>query len=207
MKYLTGLILLLIFISFIFNNCTTTTHIYSDSVKGTDFTKYKTYAWLPGKKDTATKSVLNNEIVQQNIRQRVNMEMENRGFKLDTTKPDVLVLVHTMFEQKKDVVQTPLYSSYDYFYPGFYTGIWYPYYYGYYYNVPRVVGYDIREVQYTEGTIVIDIIDREKNTLVWRGWAENRISKPDEFQKTLGSKIGKIFEKYPVQSKVNETYP
>ncbi|HUC83086.1 MAG TPA: hypothetical protein VMR70_19410 [Flavisolibacter sp.] len=48
------------------NSCSTYTKIYSDYDRTMDFTKYKTFAWLPDKADTAS-SPDNNEIIGNNI--------------------------------------------------------------------------------------------------------------------------------------------
>jgi hypothetical protein len=197
MKKLSGI--LIIFSLLVWSGCSST-RVHSDQVKDVNFSAYKTYAWLPNGKDTTSKTILNSEITYQNLRQAADREMAKRGYTLDAQNPDLLLLVHTMFEKRQELVQSPLYSSYGYYYPGFYTGTWHPYYYGGYYNVPYVAGYDIREVTYTEGTVIIDVIDRKKNNLIWRGWSEERIHDYGDVNE-LYKNVEKIFKKYPVKAK------
>lgn len=176
--------------------------VNSDQVAGTNFAVYKTYAWLPNNKDTVNDngSVYNSEITNQNIRSAVDTEMMRRGITLDASNPDLLMLVHTNFEQRAEVVSRPFYSSYNYYAPGFYPGPWYAgYYYGYN-SIPYVYGYGIEEVQYTQGTLIIDAIDRHKNQLVWRGWSEERLYDYNDARE-LYENVDNIFKEFPVKEK------
>lgn len=174
--------------------------INSDQVVGVDFSAFKTYAWLPNGRDTTNKSILNNEITLQNIRAAADKEMMGRGYRLDASDPDLLLMAHTNFEKREEIVTRPYYSSYSYYHPGFSVGPWYPYYYSGYYNVPYIHGYGIEEIQYTEGTVVIDVIDREKNQLIWRGWSEERLYDYEDVE-ALYENVDKIFAEYPVKAR------
>lgn len=173
-------------------------NVYSDYVQGVNYERFDTFAWLPTP-DTVQESVYENDILMQNIRGYVNREMMERGYKIDTKNPDLLVLVHTNFEQREELVRTPIYSSYNYYYPGFYAGPAYPYYYYDYMGVPFVQGYDIRELTYTEGMVVVDIINKANNTLIWRGWIEDAVNNPQEFRNDLSKMTDELFEEFPVE--------
>ncbi len=60
-----------------------------------------------------------------------------------------------------------------------------------------VVGYRIRQIPFKEGTVVIKIIDRKKNRLVWRGCGTSCIMDPYNFKDELESKIYALFKRYP----------
>ncbi len=197
MKLISGA--LIIFSLLIGAGCSST-QVYSDQVKGADFSAYKTYAWLPNGKDTTDNDILDNEITYQNIRQAADKEMAERGYILDAQNPDLLLLAHTMFEEKQELVQSPLYSSYNYNYPYHSFGAMYPYYYSGYASAPYIAGYGINQVNYTEGTVVIDVVERRKNNLIWRGWSEERI---DDYRDAneLYKNVEDIFEKYPKKAK------
>jgi len=178
-------------------------NIYSDSVKGTNYNQYKTYALIPDADTSHKDGRINNDEVNYSIKQDVSDEMALRGFKLDTIHPDLLVLVHTFLKQMKDTVRTPLYSSYPYYYPGVYIGPWYPFYYPLYYTIPNVIGYNIHPVTYDEGSIAIDVIERTTNKIVWRGWAEENEFDPDKLTNEIRHKVSQIFNKFPVKVKYN----
>lgn len=175
-----------------------TPNVHSDVAKGVDFKKFHTFAWLPDADTAHHGSIPNKDAVIKAVHNSVNDEMVKRTYKIDTLKPDLLVLVHTRFETKQQTVQTPVYSSYPYYYTGLYVGPWYSYYYPGYYDMPFVVGYDIHNVNYTEGNLIIDIIERSTRKIVWRGWTTEDYAAPGDFETDIKTKVHQIFRKYPV---------
>lgn len=171
--------------------------VYSDRMEGVNFERFNTFAWLPSR-DTSGNSLHENPIVLQNLRNTINKELFMRGYEIDTRDPDILVLVHVNFKEVQELVQTPVYSSYGYYYPGFYATPGYPFNYSYYNTVPNIAGYNIQSVEFTRGTVVIDVIKSESNELIWRGWANTDIEDPDDFQRDMRKVVEEIFEKYPV---------
>jgi hypothetical protein len=199
MKQITGI--LLIFSWLLWAGCSST-RVYSDQVKGADFSAYKTYAWLPVDKDTTGQIVFDNEITSQNIREAADKEMAKRGYTYDSGNPDIFLRTHTIFEKRREIVQQPLYCyTYNYNLPNCGAGTGHPYYY--FYNglnpaMPFSAYDDVNLNNFTEGTIVIDAIDRKKNRLTWRGWAKEEVydfNKVDE----LYENVEKIFKEYPVK--------
>ena len=177
--------------------------VYSDKVDGANFEAFKTYAWLPNGKDTTdegSSSVFDNEITYENVRKAADKEMQRKGYTLDVTNPDLVLLAHLNFENIQEIASIPLYSSYSYYYPGFYTGVWNPGFYGGYYNVPYVYGSGISQISYTQGTVVIDVIERKNSRLIWRGWSDKRI---DDYKDVRGlyARVEDIFKRYPVKTR------
>ncbi|UII32924.1 DUF4136 domain-containing protein [Fulvivirga ulvae] len=161
-----------------------------------DLDKYQTYAWLPNG-DSIDNHRYNGEQLNQAIVSEVNQEMQLKGYTLDRTDPDLLVLVHTMFDKETNIVREPVYATYDYYAPNIYIDPYYNDYYYYDYNtVTRVVGYDVDRVQYTEGTLVIDLIDQNTNNVVWRGRADDYIE-PYNVRAEVQEYVEEIFEEYP----------
>ena len=56
--------------------------------------------------------------------------------------------------------------------------------------------------QYTEGTLNIDLVDRQKNRLVWEGIAVGRIAKlkPEERAARIDATMAEIFARYPYRA-------
>jgi len=193
--------------------CTTST-ISSDYVKGTDFNQYKSFAFLPTPaRDSLEFHKYNNEILMENLKQTVQSELERRGYVQNNENPDLLVLLRTMFEDKVDTVRTPAtvvpyswYGSYNYYYPDFYYRPWgYDFYRGYP-NILYIEGEQIRAIPYTEGSIIIDLIERgqQKNRLIWRAWAERAVDS-DEVQKDMQKDVRRIFnQEFPVSASTKE---
>lgn len=161
-----------------------------------DMDNYNSFAWLPSKEEIDNPNY-DTELVYSTIVNEVNREMRAEGYSVDKDNPDLLVNVKTMFDVETETVRDPLYGSYAYTYPYTYVDPFYePYYYTGYTNVPRVVGYDVDQVAYTEGTFVIDLIDAETREVVWRGWVDDRIL-PSNLKNEIGNYVEEIFEEFP----------
>ena len=170
-----------------------TTHKLSEQ----DLSRYKTYAYLPNS-DTVKYADCEGEVVEQIVMQELNREMQKIGYRVDKEQPDLLIKTHVMFEQEQQQTTNPVYANYPYYYSGYSVGYTSPYYYSGYANVPRVVGNNVDEITYTEGTIAIDVIDAKTNEIIWRGWAEDPID-PDDFATEVQTYVDEVFDEYPVE--------
>ena len=188
--------------------------VSSEYDKSVDFTKYKTFSWLPDVADT-TNSPYNNDIIRNNIRNYFGLCMSDRGYSFDAENPDLLMqLVITNTEKGRQ------YSSHPsaYYYQPYYHGSSYytPYHHGYYYN-GRGLGpnynygrhSDFRETynqKYIDGSITLIFIDRKTDKVVWRGTAEGDIDDPSHINKDLHPAVHGIIEEYPVKSLVKRSH-
>jgi hypothetical protein len=182
-------------ILFLFTKCGPT--VQTNKTANVNLEKFDTYAYLPTP-DTVKYMRLSEEMVEEKTMEAVNNEMQEAGYTINRDNPDLLVKTHVMVDREVETVADPVYSTYDYYYPGFTVGYPSPYYYSGYNTVPQVVGYDVDAIPYTEGTIVVDIINAKTNEIVWRGWAEETIS-ADNFEDDLKEYVDEIFEEYPVE--------
>lgn len=169
--------------------------VYTDTAPDANFDAYETYAYLPSGEDDEAQSIYTQKIINE-----VNQEMEARGYALDNENPDLLVNVETMYEEEEELQRVPVANTYDYYTPGFYSPTTLsPYYYTGYATIPRVSGAGIREIEYTEGTFVVDVIDASENQIIWRGWSETPVD-PADLDTSIRSYIDNIFEEYPVNA-------
>jgi hypothetical protein len=60
-----------------------------------------------------------------------------------------------------------------------------------------VVGTGFQQIEIKEGTLVIDIIDKKANQLIWRGWSSEPLTDPKTFENRLPMEIKSIFTQYP----------
>ncbi|MCF8234243.1 MAG: DUF4136 domain-containing protein [Bacteroidales bacterium] len=185
-----------ILIVLFFGACVTGSYNYQVA-ENVNFNKFKTFAFLPDN-DTADFSVYDSEIVQDKTMAGIREEMRERGYTLDPENPDLLVMTHYMFERETDTYYNPVYPSYDYYYPGLVIDPWYSYYYVGFNTIPQISGPGWGQINYTEGTLVVDVINAENNKLLWRGWSKDRIN-PKRFTQKIKTYIERIFEKYPVE--------
>ena len=136
---------------------------------------YDSYAYLPNK-DTILSRDFDNSAIQKVIVNTINKNMQEEGYVVNKRNPDVLVHFHAMFDEKITVNSNPVYTNYPYYRPGLYVG---PYYQDFmfdnYFTVQRLNGPRVDQVPYRERSIVIDLIDRRTNEILWRGTSNEEI--------------------------------
>jgi hypothetical protein len=167
--------------------------VTTDVDKTVDFSTYKTYAWLKEDIRVGNNPIYNSQLINRNIRENVEMELAGRDMRLvaDTAKPDLLVSFHTYTEKK----HTGYLGGPAYFTGGFHRGWgYYPYGYG---NWPYAWNSGFRSYTYTEGTLIIDLVDARTKQLVWRGSAEGVVDNPNGLEREIARGVHKIMKQYP----------
>jgi hypothetical protein len=185
---------------------------YSNYDKSVDFTKYKTYAWLNSQKPQASTPYYN-DVVENNTKNYIDLYFKDRGYTVDTLKPDVLLELVLKSEKKTEEVQinNPYnYSNYTYNnYPYnkryndnmYYNDANYNRYNNYNYSTHYSYNqsYNSKTRKYTQSAITINVIDRVSNKMVWTGTAENDIYDPDYLKEEIHPAVVNILEQYPVK--------
>jgi len=180
-------------ISFVFllAGCGTTAHIEKDD--HTDFSRYKTFAWID--KDGAGSNDRNrrNDLTEQKIREAVNKELEKTaGWKEVKNRPDVLLSYDVLVEKGTRENNSPVYSRpysrvvYNP-YTRRYTTIYYP---------SQFMGYERDERPVKEGTVTISMIDTRTDKTVWQGWTTDEVNSRNLTSKEIQSSVRAIFRKF-----------
>jgi hypothetical protein len=176
-------------------SCGSGSNISKESAK--KLKSYSTYSYLPNK-DTILSKDYDNDRLHQVIISTINNNMSSEDFAIDNRQPDVLVYVHTMFDDKVDVNANPVYTNYSYYRPGLYIGPYYKdYTYDNYFTIQRI-GADaaIKQMPYKQKSIVIDFIDRRTNQILWRGTADEEIGSR-RLERDLRNYVDEIFKNFP----------
>ena len=143
--------------------------------RGTDFSKFKTYAWQPSP-DPAK------ELWDQRVIDGVNQQLQAKGFQLVTANPQLWVVYTAHIKHEQQVVGT-----------GYNMG---PYWGWGYWGGPTTTTYNT--YTYKEGTLVVDIADNNGRTLLWRGSVTDTLAdNSDKNIKKLNSAINKLFKNFP----------
>jgi hypothetical protein len=230
----------------LYNSCTSVQNTYSEVSEEADFSRYRTFAWLPKDSSTIDDILYDNQIVQKKLQHKVNDELESRGFSYNSSTPDLLLQYTIIVDKQERLLSYPVYSyspvgpqaSFFPYYPN------YPYDYNYAlnhqyylrngitgydpylvprYNSPNVpfyspnylsnnaypwaqvyVGSNFQQVEFEEGTIVIDAIDRNTGELLWRGWSVGGFEDSETFREELSTVLDYIFDRFPVLEKQPE---
>ncbi|MGY5848670.1 DUF4136 domain-containing protein [Salegentibacter sp. HM20] len=157
---------------------------------------YDTYSYLPNK-DTILSREFNNNRVQGIIVETINANMRSKGYSLDNRNPDIVLHVHTMFDEKVAVNANPVYTDYSYYRPGHYIGPYYEdYTYENYFTIQRITGNRVKQMPYRERSIVIDFIDRRTNEILWRATSKEEIG-TRRLDRDLRRYVDEIFKKFP----------
>lgn len=162
-------------------------------------TAYRNYAWLPEGKSKAS-SFYDNDVVADRIMEAASTELNNRGFKLNNKRPDVLIRYTAVLNNETKSYNEPVYYDAPGRYVpriGLHRGRAF-YYYAYRNPFPVYVGNEQRTVNVKQGSIIIDLIDRKSKKVIWRGWAEGELNNPEKAIAQLPKVVENIFKKLPV---------
>jgi hypothetical protein len=123
-----------------------------------DFSRIRTFQWSPGAESTLEQR---NPFMHSRVVSAIDYELCATGLTEVETSPDVYVTYHASVEDKVRLES----DSYGYGFGSYGRGGWGAY--GYSGVVPVMT--TTREVEYEEGTLVVDIWDAASRQLVWRG--------------------------------------
>jgi hypothetical protein len=155
--------------------------VSTDYDRGVDFSAFKTWAWMEG-----TPAL--DPFAQQRIEEAIESKLAEKGLvKAQSGQADLFVVTHVSVSTEKQVDVSHMgYGGY-YGWRGW-GGTWGSTY------------VNVREIPV--GTLVVDLVDAEKNELVWRGMASDTISdKPKKREKRIRRAVSKMFHRFPPKPK------
>ncbi len=167
-----------------------------------DIAGYRTFAWKAPERAEVNDPILDSDLMDKRMRTAVIRNLEDQGYVYDEENPDFFVTYHTT---TKDKVRNA----------GFGTQVSMAQYHvqddgsliitpltprrSYYYSSTTV-----REAppprSYEEAVLIVDIIDSESETLVWRGWDKKRLTRKRFDTKSVRKAVEEILAEFPVAS-------
>ncbi|SDK73750.1 protein of unknown function [Catalinimonas alkaloidigena] len=168
--YIGAFALLLLF------SCSPQLTVHSDYDKEAQFDSFSTYAWVDsaGMKQTSDNPTIDNSLNLKRIRQAIEREMNNLGYEMVSSDPDLLVNYQIAVNQKTD---TRYMNNYGYWY-------WPTYQNAY-------------AQDYDEAMIIVDLINATDKQLVWQGWAAtDAATLQQDPEGTINEAVTDIFKKY-----------
>ena len=171
-----------------------TMDIHTDFDNHADFSKLKTFAWLPDMKQQSEDPRIANEETDFRIRNAVEKVLAAKGYrKIETGQPDFWVAYQAAIKDKIDAMTA-----------------------NYPYNAPSMMnlrsGNFVQDLnwayggsqtflsQYEEGTLILDIVNPKDRKLMWRGTAKAVLVKGGDSAKKearLNDGVQKIFATFP----------
>lgn len=178
-------ILLIAFLGLILNACTLAPRVNTDFDTNANFGHLKSFAFAPeANTDGSITTLLN-----KRVKDAITSSLQAQGHPLVTeAEADFLVAFHTSYEKRIDV--DTYYTTW-----GIQPFWWYgPYHRA---HVPTT-----RVREYTVGTLVVDIIDAKKKTVVWSSNGANTLSKslsPQEREAKINLVVSTMVAEFPPQ--------
>jgi len=157
--------------------------VYSDYDDKVDFNKYKTFAFYKPEIDKAKVSDLD----KKRILRAIESELLAKGF-TKSDQPDMLVGIFTKSRERVSVNQNNNFG----------------FGWGWGWN-PLMMGgmNNINVNQFTEGTLFIDFIDKEKKELIWQGVGSGALRLQNKAKKEARIKefVKEIISRFPPDEK------
>lgn len=175
MNFIPWVVILLLFVG-----CSGARVLNVEKAENADLKKYKTFDFFPveASGDTSV-SGFNHRISQ--IETAIALEMQQHGYLLSKTNPDLLINIGMVVNEKTQTRQTDFLT-----------------------DAPRYIGQrnyswkskEVEVAKYKVGTVTIDLVDRALNNQVWTGTVQNILpGKEENVDATIKKGVGKLFKR------------
>ena len=148
--------------------------------RNVDFAQYRTYDWgPPDALPTGDPRLDDNPFFNDHMQGAVEKQLAARGLLLSSAgTPDLLIHYHASVNRRIDVDRVDRE-------------------YGYCYGEDCVGGV----VEYEAGTLILDVVDRRTNRVVWRGWAQDSfdgvIDNSDRLERVITRAVAQMLARFP----------
>lgn len=157
--------------------------VKTDYDRSVDFRRFRTYSWDGGQK-MMDDALMRDPLLRKRIKRAVDQVLQEKGFVLDTADgADFTVVIHAGVQERMRVTNWGGYGWYDTW--------WGPY------------GGRVDVSYYTQGTLVIDMVDQVSKELAWRGLGEGIVREyndPEEMEKDIRRTVEEILKSFPPDS-------
>jgi hypothetical protein len=164
--------------------CSSGYDIKYDYDMDSNFSAFHTYKWISRTVTNANGSAAtaqqNNSLLEKRIHSAVDTQMSAKGFTLTEDNPDILLVYYVGLKDKIDV------TDWGYTYAGSYWG--------------GGMGRNVDVYQYTEGTLIVDMVNASDKQLAWRGSATGVVEpgrSPEQMEARINDVAARIFKNYP----------
>ena len=150
------------------------------------YASFKTYDWMAAPKRAKEKAgKVDNPIMERRVKGAIERELSAKGFRLEATAdPDFLVTYYPIYKDRYYRTATHVGLGWGYRpWWGMHTG--------------TVIS---SQRSYTEGTIVVEIVDFRTNQLIWHGAAVGAltgIETPEDAEEAVNREVPRLLEEFP----------
>ena len=167
-----------------------------------DIAGYRSFAWQAPEREEVRDPILDSDLMDKRMRTAIIRNLEDQGYVYDEENPDFLVTYHTTTREKLrsssfgtqvsmaqyhvqddgSLLITPITPRRSRYYSS------------------TVVHEAPAPRSYEEAVLIVDIIDSESETLVWRGWDRKRLTRKRFDTKSVRKAVEEILSEFPVAS-------
>lgn len=172
-------------------SCGRTAYVQKDA--DVDFSTIKTYSWVTtqANKEKASVQIKNDDLTNRKIRQAIDKNLAEKGWKEVKKNPDVYLVYDIMIEEENKKVTTPVYSqSFTRWFFNPRNRRWVPVFYP-----SQFMGYDEDMEKVKEGTLTLTLMDADTDKTIWQGWTTSEMSGRKLTDKQIESKVKAIVAK------------
>lgn len=172
-------------------SCGRTAYVQKDA--DVDFSTIKTYSWVTtqANKEKASVQIKNDDLTNRKIRQAIDKNLTEKGWKEVKKNPDVYLVYDIMIEEENKKVTTPVYSqSFTRWFFNPRNRRWVPVFYP-----SQFMGYNEDMEKVKEGTLTLTLMDAETDKTIWQGWTTSEMSGRKLTDKQIESKVKAIVAK------------
>lgn len=145
--------------------------------------EYGSFSWVAPEQQDVQDPILDSELLSKKVQRAVRETLGSRGFEATETNPDFYVTYHTASKEKLRSTGFDIGIGYSRFDPRWgYAAVFGP---------PDVESYE-------EAILIIDVIDAESDTLVWRGWETGRLSRERFSEEAVAQAVEDILSRFPL---------
>lgn len=168
--------------------CSSAPKIHALYEEKQDFSKYSTFSFADKLNPKGEEGYTS--LVDKHLKAAIKQELQARGItEADGTGAGDLMVNYHLSEREKIRASSGPSVNFGYGSFGSRSGVGYG------------IGYGTRSdvTQYTEGRLVIDLVDRAQKQMVWQGAAIDRLKElnPETMEADIAAVVKLIFEKYP----------
>lgn len=171
--------------------------VYVQRDESANLAKIRTYAWVDthrAKDDNTPKAFA---YADNDIRNAVNMELSNRGWREVNDNPDVLISHDILVERSSQQVSSPVYSQP---FERYYYNPWF-HRWGVVYYPSQFWGYDTQNVPVREGTVTITMMDPNTDKTIWQAWTTETLNNRRISNTEITNAVHDIFKKFDKEAK------
>lgn len=170
--------------------CAPVAHVEKDP--SVNLNHYNTYAWVESRASQDSNGKRSADIARLSVQNEVNARLQQKGWRLDTKNPDVLVSYDVLVEKNVQQVNDPVYTT------PFVRYYYNPYFrrWGRIYYPSRFAGYDSYTVPVREATLTLTMIDARSDKEIWQGWTTQQVDSRVLSKEEIRSGVKSIFKKF-----------